>query len=204
MENLIRFLKDKALSPNALFFLYSVVNNLISFTYTRTELILILENLQDAKCIKITDPVTLKYSIRETGVKLIKELDELTSVKVVTTKKLNEGSNVAMSDILYWIDDYRTLFKNKKPGAMGDKNACVTKMTRFYTQYPEHANKDTIMAAATKYINGEGMNANFKYLQKADYFIFKQSSNKDEISNLASFCDELEITEESQSMVRKL
>lgn len=204
MENLIRFLKDKALTPNALFFLYSVVNDLLPFTYTRSELILILEALQDTKCIKITDTVTLKYSIRETGVKLIKELDELHNVKVVTAKKLKEADNVVMSDILYWIDEYRTLFKNKKPGATGDKNACITKMARFFAQYPEYANKETVISAATKYINGEGMNANFKYLQKADYFIFKQSANKDEISNLASFCDELESTEEEQSMVRKL
>lgn len=200
----MKLLEERALSPNALFLLYATKHKQLLYNYTDCEYAEALNNLQDRKFIKITNLVLLNYELRPEGERLVKQLDELFKTQVITTKKLKEESVDIMDDISGWIDDYRSLFKGKKVGAMGDKTSCIAKMARFFKQYPEHADKDKVMKAAEKYINSEGLNQNYKFLQRADYFIFKESSSKDEISKLASFCDELGVDDTEISMTRAL
>ena len=54
---------------------------------------------------------------------------------------------------------------------------------------PEY-NFDEILKAAQLYIDTEGRN--ITYLQRADYFIYKQDVHKGEASRLSAFIDELE------------
>lgn len=212
MEKILRLLEDKALSPNALFILYTISNNKALNNINDDEYIDAVNLLQERKFIKITNTKNLGFNLRLAGEELIKEINNINTskeqvVKEVikeVVKKPKDESKELTDEISNWIDDYRALFKGKKIGSMGDKNGCLSKMVRFFNEYPEHADKDKIFRATTKYIDAEGLNSNFKYLQQANYFIFKQTSNKEETSRLASHCDELGIEKEEISMTRSL
>lgn len=149
-----------------------------------------LEVLESKKLIKITNDIFLHFELRQLGIDIVEKLIGIEYEDIRPVKAVNKGS--VEEFIKEWVDEYRILFKGLKSGSMGDKNACVTKFVKFYETYPEFANKDIILAATKKYINVEGMNRNYMYLQKAHYFIFKQESGKNtEVSNLASYCEEV-------------
>jgi hypothetical protein len=100
-----------------------------------------------------------------------------------TTKKQNEET----LDFESFIDLYRSKFKGKKLGAIGDKQALVEKMNRFiksndYTY--EH-----MLNAIQLYIN-EQASSSYKYLTKAHYTVYKKT-DKEEVSILATYCEEL-------------
>lgn len=97
-----------------------------------------------------------------------------------------------------WIDEYRAKFKGKKPGAMGDRNACVIKFKELFLRRPD-ITKEKILLATDRYITAESGNR-YKYLMQADYFISKSVNNTKEgrVSKLEAYCDELDDTIETQ------
>lgn len=103
------------------------------------------------------------------------------------------------TEILTYVDDYRKLFKGLKPGSMGDKKGCTDKLVEFYKQYPDFANKDLILKATKGYINS--MN-DYRFLTQADYFIYKYDVNKNRISKLASFCEEVDMEKEDKGFTK--
>jgi len=199
IEKLIKLLEEKALSPNAFFLLTKEVFSLDVNVESECSLMEALAHLQEHKYIKIIDYDTPEYKLRQKGIDFIKEVDKMfQEVNVEVKEKPGqtiEKSNMksVASEINTWLEDYRNLFKGLKPGSKGDKGACLNKMIRFYQEYPDFANKDIIMKATTKYIQGEAHH-NYRYLQRADYFIFKLVG-KEETSRLASFCDEVDEVE---------
>ena len=90
------------------------------------------------------------------------------------------------------IDEYRNKFKGKKPGAMGDRSACITKFKELFFRRPD-LTKEKILLATDKYIQAESSNR-YKYLMQADYFISKSVNNTKEgrVSKLEAYCDELD------------
>ena len=97
-----------------------------------------------------------------------------------------------------WIQDYRNLFKGTKPGAMGDKNACLKKMKKFLIENPEISVKK-IFDATESYINSQSYN-NFRYMRRADYFIYKDDVNKITTSDLLSRIEEMGEETESRTI----
>lgn len=89
-----------------------------------------------------------------------------------------------------FVDKYRKLFKGKKVGAMGDRNACIKKFDWFFKTHPKY-DEETILKATEKYII-ECRNKEYIFLQQADYFIRKQDVDRIERSRLASYCEELD------------
>jgi len=77
-----------------------------------------------------------------------------------------------MSEIEDFVKEYRLLFKGKKEKAMGDSHACPFKMALFMLVYPQYSQED-IINAARKHIESNKAN-NYRYMRRADYFIFKQ------------------------------
>lgn len=128
-----------------------------------------LNNLQEAGYIKV-----LNWETRE----------------LIITDKLKKDLKLPVED---WIDDYRNLFKGKKPGAMGDRNACIIKMTEFLKKRPD-VTPEIVLAATNKYITVESAQR-WKYLMQADYFISKNQGNTKDgrISKLEAYCDEIDI-----------
>jgi len=195
IKKLIDMLKEEELSPNSFFLLAQGVLDYDVELESECSFVETLKHLERKKFIKITNYETFEYSYRQKGIDFVKKIEkEFTEVNVVIKEKpgvtiLSEMKNVAL-EIKDWIEEYRDLFKGLKPGVMGDKNACLNKMVRFFKEYPEYANKDIILKATQNYIQVEA-HQNYKFLQKADYFIFKLVG-KEETSRLASFCGEVD------------
>lgn len=71
---------------------------------------------------------------------------------------------------------------------MGGKQACIQKLSRWMKENPE-VTPEQILEAADLYLSTEGRNP--QYLQRADYFIYKQDSSKEEGSRLSAYVDDL-------------
>ena len=181
LKRLMEILKKKELDYNSFFFLYRLVNNieidvegdinhelLIRYNYIR------LENNT--------------ISFTQNGINFIK--DTAKELKRAIAKEIKNADQTLKDQINDWIVDYRNLYKGTKVGIMGDPKSCLEKMCRFFVEYPQYANKDLILNATKKYIETEAF-TNYKYLQRADYFIYK-ITGKEESSRLASFCSDVE------------
>jgi hypothetical protein len=181
LKRLMEILKKKELDYNSFFFLYRLVNNieidvkgdinhelLIRYNYIR------LENNT--------------ISFTQNGINFIK--DAAKELKRAIVKEIKNADQALKDQINDWIVEYRNLYKGTKVGIMGDPKSCLEKMCRFFVEYPQYANKDLILNATKKYIETEAF-TNYKYLQRADYFIYK-ITGKEESSRLASFCSDIE------------
>lgn len=90
-------------------------------------------------------------------------------------------------DMLTRLPELRAKWKGLKAGSMGDLKGCKTKLTRWMNENPEYT-FDDIIGAADAYI--ESLGGDYRYLQRADYFIYKQEGNREETSRLSAFIDE--------------
>ncbi len=177
----MEILAEKGLDYNSFFFLYKHVNNIDIDDIQDYGVGLIQNNFID-----FSDPI--KITVTEQGYDFVKYVVSELKKEINKEKKL--GNINTRKEIKDWIDEYRALFKGTKIGIMGDPKSCLDKMVRFFEEYPELADKDLIFKATKKYIDSEAMQ-NYKYLQRADYFIYKLVG-KDETSRLASFCSDVE------------
>lgn len=87
------------------------------------------------------------------------------------------------------IEEYRDKWKGRKVGAMGSPGACKQNMLTWMKENPEYS-FDDILKAADIYLNTEGRNPRF--LQRADYFIYKNDANKVKHSRLSAYVEELD------------
>lgn len=185
------FLTKLSLSHNDLFLFYNIYNNEIILQENRSEER--LKELQDNKFIK--------YYYKEG--KCIIELrgKALEILNLLTTDITNNASNkkilkksdrVIKDEIDKYIVEYRNKWRGLKPGSMGSLKSCKDKMFRWMKENPEYTMQD-ILRAADIYLNGLN---NYTYLQRADYFIFKQENNREESSRLSAFVDEENIETE--------
>lgn len=141
--------------------------------------------LQDKQYIKlITDAKKrVKIVLRDKGKDLIELfLDE----KKTSYKKQVKTLNV---DILTRLPEFRNKWKGLKPGSMGSLEACKSKLKRWMDENPDYT-FDEVLKAAELYI--DSLNGDYRYLQRADYFIYKQNNHKEESSNLSAFIDEID------------
>ena len=178
----MEILNEKGLGYDSFFFLYGMVNNIDIVNSNSLEDI---DKLLELEYINmIDDNYTVTFT--QKGIDFIKEV--VTEIKKEIKKEQKKVNEKLKAEIKEWIDEYRGLFKGTKPGAMGDAKACLDKMVRFFEDYPDYASKEIVFNAAKNYINIEA-GQNYKYLQRADYFIYKLVG-KEETSRLASFCEE--------------
>jgi hypothetical protein len=96
------------------------------------------------------------------------------------------------------------MFKGKKPGAMGDRNACIVKMKELFLRRPD-LTQEKVLRATEKYIQVES-NQRWKYLMQADYFISKNQGNTRDgrVSKLEAYCDELDTNEPQNSFIHDI
>lgn len=106
---------------------------------------------------------------------------------------LNESTNM---DISSWIDEYRTLFKGKKPGCVGDRQMCIKHMTWLLTEYPEYSKED-VMKAASYYISTCAKD-NYQYLMQAHYFLSKEDRTGTPVHAVLSYLEETKDKEFSE------
>lgn len=86
------------------------------------------------------------------------------------------------------VDNFRDVWKGLKPGSMGSRDNCKTKLTRWFRNNPDKSFDDVVKAAKI-YIRS--LNGNYKYLQRADYFIYKKIG-AEEGSRLDAFIEEVD------------
>lgn len=136
---------------------------------------IVIRNLEEAGWIKIVGTnLFTDIEIRETFIELFKPSD--------LERRLEE--------VPIWINKYRDIFRGRKQGAMGDPNACMQKMRRFITQYPQYT-VEQILKATQLYVDSQG--PRYTFLQQADYFISKQgTSDKIATSRLLTYLEDLD------------
>lgn len=143
----------------------------------------LLKSLEEKQFIKIIN--NEKILLREKA-KLLIELVSIEKLKFSNqTKSFKKSNRLMNSEIDSFINDFRNKFKGLKPGSMGSLAACKDKMYRWMTENP-HYTPEQILKATDIYIDSLD---SYKYLQQADYFIYKKDG-KDEMSRLSAFIDE--------------
>lgn len=144
----------------------------------------VLESLENKKFIKLKNNMIVS---RQKGISFInslkKDVDYIGNKVQVITKKTEREVN---SEIENRIDEYRNLFKGYKKGAMGSLSNCKSNLSTFLKNNPNYS-FDDVLNAAKSYINNLD---DFKYLKRADYFIYKQNGNKSIDSTLEAYIDE--------------
>lgn len=159
------------------------------------DLYLHYQSLENKKFIKITikeenEIKSIKYILREKSKVLIENsfTDKKVSVKKDSIKK--KLSQRFINDAVEeGIEEYRNSWKGLKPGSMGSPKNCKDKLKRWMLENPEYT-FDDILKAVSIYINQ--FNGDYRFLQQADYFIFKKDG-KEESSRLSAFIDEIDL-----------
>jgi len=169
----------------------------ISFMYLDKDYIdtsIDLEILQKKRLIKIRQlKIGKEIILRQKSLNLIKNSLVDLSTLVYSNKKVKKKSISKVSEeVEKRASEFRDKWKGLKAGARGGLKSCKEKLTRWMEENPEYTFED-ILKAADIYLSTEGRNLH--YLQRADYFIFKQDRNKEESSRLSAFIDEIEENE---------
>lgn len=144
-----------------------------------------LKELEDKNLIKIGKSSTV---IRKEGRDL---LDKFTTESIEGEDTKSDAQKIRSTksieeEVGDRIVEYRNIWRGLAPGAMGDPKACRDKLIRWMKENPEYGFED-ILKAAEAYIDSL---ESYRYLQRADYFIYKQERNKTEVSRLSSFIGE--------------
>lgn len=152
-----------------------------------------INKLQNKKLIKIINNEDKKvYILREKSQKLLEfltvEIDNSLEEDKAIIKKSERAVN---KDIGEGINTFRMKWQGLKPGAMGSLKSCKMKLTRWMKENPDYS-FENILTAADIYLNS--LNGDYRFLQRADYFIFKQENNREESSRLSAYVDEIGLT----------
>lgn len=126
--------------------------------------------------------------LRQSAIDLIQYLSIDSFKEFNTPKIIKKSSKKIKAEVLERVDEFRGKWAGLKAGSMGDKSACITKLSRWMETNPEYS-FDQIIRAVDLYLDTEGRN--LTYLQRADYFIYKQENNREESSRLSTFIDEV-------------
>lgn len=151
-----------------------------------------LIKLQNNQFIKIRqNEKTTEYYLREKSIKLIEFLSvEIDNSYSAEEKNIRKSDRVIQEEMVKRLPEFREKWKGLKPGSMGSLKSCKLKLTRWMKENPEY-NFDDILRAADIYL--ATFDGNYTYLQRADYFIFKQENNREESSRLSAYVDEIDI-----------
>jgi len=90
-----------------------------------------------------------------------------------------------------WVSEYRQLFRSVRNDAGGNIKSCISKMKKYFVENSEVRKEQVIGAAKlylTSFVKGK---ENPRYIQRADYFIFK-GRGSDRTSRLEQYVEILE------------
>lgn len=146
-----------------------------------------VDKLQEKKLIKISEEKNI--ILRQKSIDLIEiSLIEVDISLKKKKRKVTKSTKTIVKEVVEFIDEFRKKWHGARAGAMGGKHACIQKMVKWRIANPT-ITIEQILAAADLYITTEGKQS--KYLQQADYFIYKQDSSRNEASRLSAFVDEI-------------
>lgn len=183
----LEILLSKHISIAELLYLYSIYTNNKQYIDINID----LAKLEKQQYIKI---ITIENNektilLRDKSIKLIEfltiEINNSLEENVKTIKKSERIINIDLERI----DEFRFKWKGLKSGAMGSAQACKDKLNRWMKENPQYS-FDDILKASDMYINS--LNGDYRFLQRADYFIYKQENNREESSRLSAHIDEID------------
>jgi len=180
-------LKELRISVEELLYLFHIFNNI------EADNNIDLNQLENKKFIKIiTENEQIRVILRDKAIKLIEvltvEIDNSLEEEELIIKKSERLINL---DIRNRIEEFRIKWSGLKPGAMGSSQSCKDKLTRWMKENPNYS-FDDILKAADIYI--KSLNGDYRFLQRADYFIYKQENNREESSRLSAYIEEINNT----------
>jgi len=149
-----------------------------------------VQYLVDNRYLIVNNPEnsTQKYYLREKG-KVA--LDKIISIE---TKDINSklvlkdiSTKDYIEDFKILVNNFRSKFKGLKLGSMGNPQAVKDKLKRWMKDNPQITHKE-ILNAVDNYL--ESLNGDYRFLQRADYFIYKQNLKKEEVSRLSLHIEE--------------
>jgi|TARA_R110000822_G_scaffold152112_3_gene291280 hypothetical protein len=159
-----------------------------------------VEKLQEKKLIKISSKNEI--ILRQQSIDLIEfSLIEVDISFNNKKKKVTKSSRTINKEVDDFVDEFRHKWHGLKAGAMGGKQACVQKLTRWMKDNPT-VTPEKILSAADLYLSTEGRDVRF--LQRADYFIYKQDSGRSEASRLSAYVDDIVIGTTNDDWTTKL
>lgn len=182
-------LNNLDISVNEFLYLYNIYTdfNLINLDTDMVD----IDKLENKRLIKVYDN---SLALRQDGINLIEMLliDNNKTIKE-ENKNIKKSDRLINEEVNNNIKEFRELWRGLKPGSMGSLQSCKDKMKRWIKNNPEYS-FDDIINAAKLYLNTEGRN--IRFLQRADYFIYKQSNNREEESRLSAFIDDTAETDD--------
>lgn len=127
--------------------------------------------------------------LRDKGIKTVKLF--------VSIKEDNDK----IEELEQQVTEYRSIFKDIKVGSMGNLSSTKKKLKRFMDENPDIKFQD-IITATTSYV--DSFNGAFKYIKRADYFIYKQNHRGEESSELEIWLEEIKKEPENSDWRTKL
>lgn len=185
-----KLLEELKIEVNHLLFMYDLYVDQLVFN-------IIIDNdlqyLEQKRLIKVhKDKVILRQGAKELIELLL--VNNSSIIEDNGKKIIKKSDRKINSDIDNRIQEFRNLWRGLKPGSMGSLQSCKVKMARWMFENPEHS-FDAIINAAKLYLRTEGLNTRF--LQRADYFIYKQENNREESSRLSAYIDDVDIVDDN-------
>lgn len=114
------------------------------------------------------------------------------AVQLLKTLMIEVNDNNHIKGVEDLAKTLRLKWKGLKAGSMGSPEAIIEKLNKWMVSNPDYT-PDQILKAADLYLSKEG--SNIKYLQRADYFVYKQENGITN-SRLSAYIDEIDEFEE--------
>ncbi len=183
----LEILQSKHISIAELLYLYSLYTNNKDYIDVNVD----LSKLEKQQFLKIitTENNEKTILLRDKSIKLIEFLTiEMNTSLEENVKTIKKSERIINND-LERVDEFRFKWKGLKSGAMGSAQSCKDKLNRWMKENPQYS-FDDILKASDMYINS--LNGDYRFLQRADYFIYKQENNREESSRLSAHIDEID------------
>lgn len=149
----------------------------------------LLKSLQEKDFIKIILDENEEIPVIKKKGKLLIDLCQIVNLDSVPARKaIKKIAKQIDPEINQFVTEFRHLWKGLKPGSMGSQNGCKDKLIRWMRDNPQTTKEDILKAAKT-YLKSL---ADYRYLQAADYFIYKKDMHG-ESSRLSAFIDEADL-----------
>lgn len=142
--------------------------------------------LRENKYIFVEENKTIKYHLRDKGNIIINKIIEFNNNETIEIEKIKEEE--VIDNFSDKVKQFRLKFNGLRTGSMGTLGSVKSKLKRWMEDNPK-VTFNQILEAVDLYI--DSLNGNYNYLQRADYFIYKQNNKKEEDSRLSIFIDEL-------------
>ena len=158
----------------------------------------LLNSMHDYMCdynnIKLVEKHYIKLDekktphLRQSSIDLLNYLSIDSFKEFKQPKIIKKSSKKIKAEVVERVNEYRGKWQGLRAGSMGGKQSCIDKLSRWMETNPQYT-FDKILQAVQLYLDTEG--GNLTYLQRADYFIYKQENNREEASRLSAFIDEV-------------